>query len=381
MARKHEGNSTVSAAKAASSLRRLRSQIDKLDLQLLKLINERAKVAAQIGKIKTDIGETAFSPAREEEIFERVLKAHEKSKSLLETQAVRAIYREIMSGTRGLQKVLKVAYLGPQYTFSHLAAIERFGTSVEYTCVSNISAVFEEVDRGHVDFGVAPVENSTDGRIVDTLEMFLRMPHILICAEVRLRIHHNLLANTEPQQIARVYSKPQALSQCRNWLLKNLPQATLHEVHSTAIAADLASKEKTSAAIASRQAASQYGLRILFENIEDAPDNETRFAVIGQQKTARTGSDKTAIMFRLQHKPGALATVLDIFKQNKVNMTWIESFPSRTGPTPTQEYLFFIDFEGHIDDPKTARMIKSIEAKCQELRVLGSFPMAAPLDT
>ena len=219
--------------------------------------------------------------------------------------------------------------------------------------VGTIATVFEEVNRGHVDFGVVPLENSTDGRIADTLDMFIRQPTLHVCAEVRLPIHHNLLANCEQQEIRRVYSKAQALSQCRNWLSKNVPQAALHEVTSTADAARLAQTEPGAAAVASRQAAVRYGLRILFTEIEDSPYNETRFAVIGHQKAPRTGTDKTAVMFRIPHHPGSLVEALDVFKQNKINLTWIESFPARLATKP--EYIFFVDFEGHTDDAKVPR--------------------------
>ena len=278
-----------------------------------------------------------------------------------------------MSGSRAIQKVLKVAYLGPEYTFSHLAAIEKFGQTVEFMGVGSIATVFEEVDRGHVDVGVVPVENSSDGRVSDTLDMFMRMPHLVICGEVRLRIHHHLMANCEQQEIRRVYSKPQALSQCRNWLSKNVPQALQKEVSSTADAARLAQMEPGAAAVASREAAVSYGLRILFENIEDSPNNETRFAVIGRQKCGRTGHDKTAIMFRIAHNPGSLVEALDVFKQNKINLTWIESFPAKTS---NYEYTFFVDFEGHVDDPKVGRALKSLGEHVEELTILGSFPMA-----
>src|SRR5438128_3903017 len=235
-----------------------------------------------------------------------------------------------MSGARALQKVLKVAFLGPEYSFSHLAALERFGQAVEFVRVGSIAAVFEEVNRGHADFGVVPLENSTDGRVADTLDMFTRLPQIKIGAEVRLRIHHNLMANCEQQEIRRVYSKPQALSQCRNWLSKNVPHASLHEVASTATAAELAQREPGAAAVASRQAAVRYNLRILFADIEDSPNNETRFAVIGHQECGKTGHDKTAIMFHIPHSSGSLVEPLDVFKQAKMNLTWIESFPDRT---------------------------------------------------
>src|SRR5262249_28075465 len=190
MTRKTEGGPTTAAAnRTAASLRNLRTQIDKLDLQILKLVNERAALAAEIGKVKNDQGAEIFSPAREEEVLQNVLLAN---KGPLDEQTVKAVFREIMSGARALQKVLKVAYLGPEYSYSHLAAVDRFGQAVEFVGVGSIAAVFEEVDRGHVDFGVVPVENSTDGRIADTLEMFLRIPHLVICAEGRLQVHHNL---------------------------------------------------------------------------------------------------------------------------------------------------------------------------------------------
>jgi chorismate mutase/prephenate dehydratase len=374
MARKSEGSTgTVTGGRSTESLRNLRTQIDKLDLQILKLVNDRASVAAKIGRLKTDQGNEVFSPAREEEILKVVLESNAKHNGPLDPGTVRAIFREIMSGSRALEKILKVAYLGPEYSFSHLAAVERFGQAVEFLGVGSIAAVFEEVSRGHADFGVVPVENSTDGRVADTLDMFLRMPHLVISAEVRLQIHHNLLANCEQAQIRRVYSKGQALSQCRNWLSKNVPQAVLVEVSSTADAARLAQTEPGAAAVATRQAAVRYGLRVLFTEIEDSPYNETRFAVIGHQKCGKTGHDKTAIMFRVPHKPGALVNALNVFEGAKINLTWIESFPAKT---PKPEYLFFVDLEGHIDDPKVGKAMKALADHCQEVTVLGSFPIA-----
>jgi chorismate mutase/prephenate dehydratase len=390
MKAKSESGNTSSASRAAASLRHLRTQIDKLDLQILKLVNERATVAAEIGKLKNDHGSEVFSPAREEEVLQNVVEANEKSRGALEPHIVRAIFREIMSGSRALQKVLKVAYLGPEYSFSHLAAVERFGQAVEFMRVGSIAAVFEEVNRGHADFGVVPLDNSTDGRVADTLDMFIRLPQLVICAEVRLRIHHHLMANCEQQDIRRIYSKPQALGQCRAWLAKNVPHASLIEVTSTAAAAELVQREPGAAAVASRQAAVRYGLRILFSDIEDSPHNETRFAVIGHQKAPRTGHDKTLVMFRVSHEPGALVNALDVFRQSKINLTWIESFPVRAGALPGSdsaapirghpkpEYVFFIDFEGHVEDTKVARVLKALQEHCEEVTVLGSFPMAVP---
>ncbi len=374
--RKSDGaNSTPSPARAAANLKHLRGQIDKLDLQILRLINERAGLAADIGRVKNDHGSEVFSPSREEEVLKNVLEAHEKGKGPLDFDTVRAVFRELMSGSRALQKVLKVAYLGPEYSYSYLAAVERFGQKIDLIKVGSIAAVFEDVNRGQVDFGVVPLENSTDGRVADTLDMFMRLPQIKVVAEIRLRIHHNLMANCEQQEIRRIYSKEQALSQCRNWLSKNVPHASLHSMASTADAARLAQQEPGGAAVASRQAAVKYGLRILFENIEDSPYNETRFAVISLQKEkpTKSGTDKTAVMFRIPHQPGSLVEALDFFKQNKINLTWLESFPAKTGKA---EYAFFVDFEGHADDPKVTRALKALQEHCEEVNVLGSFPMA-----
>ncbi len=364
MARKNE------AERAAATLKSLRTQIDKLDLQILKMVNERASLAAEIGKVKNDQSAEIFSPSREEEVFKNVVDAN---KGPLDEATIRAIYREIMSGARALQKILKVAYLGPEYSFSHLAAVERFGQAVEFMRVGSIASVFEEVNRSHVDFGVVPLENSTEGGISETLDMFLRLPQLKISAEVRLKIHHNLLANCEQEMIRRVYSKPQALAQCRNWLSKNLPHADLKDVSSTAVAAQLARQEPGAAAVASRQAAVRYGLRILFSDIEDYPYNETRFAVIGHQECSRTGRDKTAIMFRVSHSPGSLVNALEVFKANKLNLSWIESFPAKMGK---QQYVFFADFEGHQDDAKVKKSLNALEKRCEQIHILGSFPQA-----
>ncbi|HEV3080829.1 MAG TPA: prephenate dehydratase [Gemmataceae bacterium] len=372
MTRKTEGgNSTATANRVAASLRGLRSHIDKLDLQILRLVNERASLAAEIGRVKNDHGNEVFSPAREEEVLQQILDAN---KGPLDASTIRAIYREIMSGSRALQKVLKVAYLGPEDSFSHLAAVERFGHAVEYMQVGSIAAVFEEVNRGHADFGVVPLENSIDGRVADTLDMFLRLTQLKICAEVRLPIHHNLLSNWDQERIRRVYSKEQALSQCRTWLSKNMPQAHLIPVSSTSVAAQTALREEGAAAVASREAAVRYGLRILFSDIEDSPSNETRFAVIGLQESRRSRHDKTAVMFKVPHHPGSLVDALNIFKQMKLNLTWIESFPAKEQKS---EYVFFVDFEGHQEDPKVQRTLAALEKHCDEVTVLGSYPMAS----
>lgn len=358
---------------SAASLKALRVQIDKLDLQILEAISKRAAIAAQIGKVKSDSGGEVFNAAREEEVLQNVVKAN---KGPLTEGTLKAIFRELISGSRALQSVQRVAYLGPEYSYSQLAALERFGQGVEYAQVGSIMAVFEEVARRHVHLGVVPLENSTDGRIADTLDCFIRMPQVKICMEIRLRVHHHLLANCQPAEVRRVYSKAQALSQCRNWLGKNLPHASLHEVISTAAAAELVKRDtsNTSAAVASRQAGVQYGLRSLFQNIEDSPENETRFAVISLNDSARTGADKTALIFQVPHTPGSLADVLGVFKSNKVNLTWIESFPYREAKG---EYVFFVDFEGHHEDAKVKKTVKGLEDICDSVSLLGSYPVSA----
>jgi chorismate mutase/prephenate dehydratase len=371
MARKPENDHALSA-KTLAHIKSLRSAIDKFDLQILKLVNERAAAAGEIGRLKNETSAEVFNPVREEEVLKNVIEA---SKGPLDETTIRAIFREIISGSRALQKIIKVAYLGPEYSYSHLAAVERFGHDVEYMRVGSIMSVFEEVNRSHVDYGVAPLENSTDGGVSDSLDMFMRLPHLKICAEVRLRIHHNLLANCDQEQIRRVYSKPQALAQCRNWLSKNLPHADLKDVSSTAVAAQMAQQEPGAGAVASRQAAVKYGLRMLFTDIEDYPHNETRFAVIGQNEAARSGADKTALMFKVPHHPGSLVDALDVFKNNKLNLTWIESFPAKS-ESGKSEYMFFVDFEGHLEDPKVKRAIQGLEKHCEQLVVLGSFPIA-----
>lgn len=356
------------------NLKVLRGQIDKFDLQLLELLNKRAAIASQIGKVKSEQGGDVFSASREQEVLTNILDANDGP---LAEVSLRAIFRELISGSRAIQRVQKVAFLGPEYSYSHIAALERFGESIEYMRVGTISAVFEELNRKHIDLGVVPLENSTDGRIADTLDCFIRYPEVKICSEIRLRVHHNLLANCEQTEIRRVYSKAQALSQCRNWLSKNLPHATTHEVNSTADAARLAQSEPYAAAVASRQAGVRYGLKTLFPNIEDYSDNETRFAVIGTSDSGKTGSDKTALMFQIGHTPGALADVLAVFKANKINLTWIESFPYREAKG---EYVFFVDFEGHREELKVKKALASLEKYCDVVSILGSFPMAKPAE-
>jgi chorismate mutase/prephenate dehydratase len=286
------------------------------------------------------------------------------------------VFRDILSAAKSRVKPTRVAYLGPRYSFTHFAALERFGKGADLIPVSTIASVFEEVNRGHADFGLVPIENSTDGRVVDTLDMFTRLP-LRICGEVLISVHHNLMSRCPRSEITEIYSKPQALSQCRDWLARNMPGARLIEVTSTSAAAQLAREKTGAAAVASRQAAVEYDLQIVAENIEDNKDNVTRFAVIGDYQQKPTGSDRTALLLQIPHEPGSLSDALSIFKRNKLNLTWIESFPLRGEETG---YLFFLDFEGHENDPKVRKTLKELEKQAVRLEILGTYPRSETLN-
>jgi chorismate mutase/prephenate dehydratase len=263
-----------------------------------------------------------------------------------------------------------IAFLGPIYSYSYLAAVKHFGLAAELVPVTTIAAVFEELVRGQARYGVVPIENSTDGRVVDTLGMFAKFP-IEICGEVLLPIHHCLLGKCVRADIVEVQSKPQALSQCRNWLAQHLPDARLVEVASTTAAAAAAATAPGVAAIASREAGIHQALTVIDENIEDNQQNVTRFAVIGQRLSGSTGRDKTSLMFQLEHRPGALADAMLAFQKANLNLTWIESFPL---PNRPNEYLFFVELEGHRCDTTVGAAILQLGQLTSRLEVLGSYP-------
>ncbi len=366
-------------AKRAPTLASLRTEIDRIDRELVAVLNNRAEIALQIGQVKSKQGIEVWSAAREDEVISRVLGL---SQGPLPPETLRLIFRELMSGSRSLQRPLRVAYLGPKYSYSYLAAVAKFGESVEHVPVGSIAAVFEEVNRRHVQFGIVPLENSTDGRVADTLDMFVRLPGLKIRAEVKLRVHHCLLGRCEWGEVQRVYSKAQALSQCRHWISKNLPQARIIDVVSTAVAAEHASREEYAAAVASRPAGDAFHLKVLAENIEDQPYNLTRFAVIGERYEARTGRDKTTIMLRLPNEPGSLPKALAPFEKFSVNMTWIESFPATVGPNEKNPaYLFFIDAEGHVDDEPVKKALELLKKRCERLEILGSYPRSDSIES
>jgi chorismate mutase/prephenate dehydratase len=359
-------------SKPEASLTELRRELDQVDRELVAMINRRAGVAAQIGKLKRSNSRSVYDPTREAQVLQQ---AQENNSGPLSNATVRAVFRELVSGSRAVQEPTRVAYLGPEFTFSHLAAIEGFGQSAELVPVGSIAAVFEEVERGQSQFGVVPMENSTDGRVADTLECFSRF-HVRICAGLPLRIHHCLLGSGARDGVRTVYSKPQPLSQCRNWLARHLPHAELRETASTADAAKSAKNDPQSAAVASAQAGVNYGLPVLVANIEDNQDNITRFVVISTAKSERTGHDRTALLFEVAHKPGALADAMMIFKRNGLNMTMIDSYPI---PGSLGRYLFFVEFDGHEDDPPVRRAFSSLKKKAHRVDVLGSYARCEPI--
>ena len=341
------------------------AQIAEIDRQIAALIQQRAQVLKAAASPEV----AAACASGFDDLA--LVKTIEETAGPLPKATMRAVFREIMSGCRALVRPLRIALLGPIYSYSHLAALHRFGRSVEFVPVGTISAVFEEVNRQHSDFGLVPVENSTDGRIADTLDMFTKLP-VRICGQVDMHIHHTLLAKCPRTEIREVYSKPQAISQCRNWLAKHLPAARTIEVTSTTMAAQLAAEKPGAAAIASQQAGVEYGLDTLAEKIEDNPHNATRFVVIGGQIPARTGNDHTAILFQMEHRPGTLADAINVFKRNKLNLTWIESFPV---PGSDRAYLFFAEIETHPTESRFRRAMTALQRKALRLEVLGAFPV------
>jgi chorismate mutase/prephenate dehydratase len=352
-----------------TNLDALRVQIDALDERIVALLNDRARVVVEIGKLKQQNNAPIYAPDREKAVLAKLRKLNHGP---LPDRCLEAVYRELMSGSFALEKPLRIGFLGPEGSFSHAASVKKFGSSVEYVPLADISGVFEEVVRGHADYGLVPVENSIGGGVVDTLDAFLSSS-ARICAEVLITIHHNLLAKEPWEQVKSIYSKPEVFSQCRNWLSTVAKDRDVQPAASTSTAAQMASKQPNVAAIGSSLAGELYGLRVMFENIEDNPDNVTRFFVIGREPARKSGDDKTAIMFTTAHKPGALAEVLDVFKENGINLTDIEKRPSKK---VNWEYYFFIDAQGHSDDAGMKKAIDEAKKHCLQLTVLGSYPRA-----
>lgn len=343
-----------------------RKNIDCIDEKILELLNERAKFAVKIGKIKQSNG-AVYVPSRETEVINRLVK---NNKGPLTKQNISAIYREIISTCRGLEAKLKISYLGPQATFSYQAGLKLFGSNVELIPVKRISDVIEEAEKQRVDFAVVPIENSNEGSVNATLDELVDT-NLKVVNEIVLRISHCLLSKTNLENIKIVYSHPQALAQCSIWLHKNLPNAELFPVNSTAQAAQLAAKNNKAAAISSETAASLYKLNILAKSIEDSRDNWTRFFVLGNTLSGKTGKDKTSIIFTIKDKVSALYNILSEFSKSKINLTKIESRPTKK---KVWQYVFFVDFDGYIEDKKVISTIERIKENCIFLKVLGSYP-------
>ncbi len=351
----------------------LRKKIDELDANLVKLLNERTQIALEIDKLKQARGEEAYVPAREKAVLENVERLN---RGPLTSDSVRAIYREVMSAALSLERGVVVAFFGPKATFTHQAALQKFGGSVKYVDCETITDVFAAVEKKAADYGVVPIENSTEGAVTHTLDQFTDTP-VKICAEIYLPIMHNLMASVPRDKIKRIYSIPHVFGQCRRWLYENMPGVALVPVTSTARAAEMASREPESAALAGAPAAELYGLNILDENIQDLGGNMTRFLVIGKAYGQPTGRDKTSILFAVKHKVGALYEALSAFKKDNINMTKIESRPSKA---KAWEYYFFVDFEGHAEDSHVQKALSEMSEHCMLLTVLGSYPKAGERD-
>ena len=353
-------------------LARIRDRIDDIDRQIHRLLNQRAEAAQQVATIKlaSDRDAVFYRPEREAQIL-RAVKA--RNAGPLSDEVVARLFREIMSECLALEMPLRIGYLGPEGTFTEAAALKQFGHAVTSVPMPAISDVFQEVENGGCQYGVVPVENSSEGVVSHTLDRFLNSP-LQICGEVTLRIHHNLLGlGGGLDGIDTVYSHQQSLAQCRGWLDRHLPRAERIAVASNAEAARLAAAADTTAAIAGAMAAERYGLGVLVPNIEDEPDNTTRFLVIGQQGAAPSGDDKTSLLLSTRNEAGGLYQLLEPFAEHGISMTRIESRPSRRG---NWDYVFFVDINGHRDDPGVAVALAELKRKAGMYKVLGSYPKA-----
>lgn len=347
----------------------LRGEIDRVDEEILKLLNKRAALAIEVGKFKKEKKVQPHAPLREREIYSRL---EQTNPGPFPNEALRAVFREIISASLSLEGPLTVAYLGPKATFTHMACMQQFGMSATYVPVDSIKEVFSEVERGLVDYGVVPIENSTEGVVNHTLDMFVDSS-LKIYGEILQEVVHHLISKSgKSEDVKKIYSHPNAIGQCKGWLEKNLPHSPLVEVYSTARAAELCVEDPTAAAIASELAAQIYGLSIVKRRIEDYPHNYTRFLVISQKSPERSGKDKSSIMLSIKDRVGALYDLLRPFASHGINLTKIESRPSRRKPW---EYIFFVDLEGHVEDEKIKKVLDDVKGRCLFLKILGSYPV------
>lgn len=350
-------------------LKKLRQKVDKIDQEILELLNQRSKIVVTIGDLKKKNHEEVYAPLREKALLEQLTKSNTGP---FPAHALRAVFGEILSASRSLQSPIRAAYLGPEATFTHLATLKYFGKSTELVPEGTIAKVFEAVEHRRTDFGVVPIENSTEGVVGATLDCFQDSP-LKINGEMTLPVSHHLLGRENLKSIHKIYSHPQALAQCRNWLEQNLPNIAVIEVESTARAAERAAEESHVAGIASEHAAETYGLKILKRNIEDNARNMTRFLILGGQSPSRSGHDKTSILFSVKDQVGVLYHMLEPFYKKKINLTKIESRPLKK---KAWQYIFFVDIDGHYEDKKVKEAIQALEKRCSFLKVLGSYPKA-----
>ncbi|GAB4299630.1 MAG: prephenate dehydratase [Desulfuromonadia bacterium] len=350
---------------------RLRCEIDTVDEGILDLLNRRAALVIEIGRIKSGESLDFHVPNREREIYERLTALNQGP---FPSDALRNVFREIISASLSLESPLKVAFLGPKATFSHLAAMQQFGLAAELIPQKSIPAVFEEVEKGRALYGVVPVENSTEGVVSHTLDMFMES-RLSINAEILLEVSHYLLSRTgRIEDIRKVYSHPQPLAQCRKWLEENLPNVPLVDVASTTLAAQIVSEDFAAAAIASQYAAQLYDLKVVRERIEDQVNNVTRFLVIGRKVSEPTGDDKTSLMFAVRDEPGILYRMLEPFARRGINLCKIESRPLKR---KAWEYVFFLDLLGHVTEPDVSAAVDELKGYCQFVKILGSYPRSA----
>lgn len=348
----------------------LREKIDGVDRKILDLLSKRAGFVKQVGSLKVKTGTDFYVPHREKKILASIVK---NNPGPLPAASVAAIYREILNACRSLESRIKVAYFGPEATFTHQAALKNFGAGANLIPVASITDVFTEVGKNRADYGVVPVENSTEGMVSHTLDMFIDSD-LRICSEISMQIELCLLARVSKlSDIKRVCSFSQPLGQCRNWLEEMLPGIPVIETSSTAEAARRAATEKGTAAVASQAAAVLYNLDVLVRGIEDSKENFTRFLIIGRSQAMPSGQDKTSALLSIKDKVGALHDILTAFKRNGINLTKIESRPTKKR---AWEYIFFVDFEGHVNDPRVQKCLKQLEPHCVFLKVLGSYPRA-----
>ena len=350
------------------SIKDYRRKIDSIDDSIISLLRERVAVVKKIGQIKSSSRLSFYDPSREREVLRKVLR---KNKGMFPEESLASIYQEIMAACLAVERAARICFLGPEYSFSHSAVVKAFGLAHEYVPVKSITDVFVEVEQGRADYGVVPIENSTEGIVTHTLDMFIDKD-MNICSEIYLKVVNNFMSRYPLAEIRKVYSHPQAFAQCRVWIENNLPDVKLLEVSSTSEAARIAGVEKYSGAIGNELAAKAYGLNILYRGIQDSDDNITRFLVLGQSSPKKTGKDKTSVVFSVKDQAGALYEMLKPFARMHVNLTKIESRPSKK---KAWQYIFYVDIDGHTESKNIWQALEALKKSCKFFKLLGSYPM------